>query len=277
MSEPDGPGPDGPETEPPFDAEPLWDDDDFAYEPRFSEIEQRLSAVEAVQTRPPMVMQFTCSFCNTSEEREIPEGPTQWPQVLQGIREEIRMCALLDMPHQRQLNPPPVDIRCEQSVCAGAMHGIRILHQEKLRRSHFSVALYGWVWELALGEGATTTRKIDPEKLAMIFEQRGLGRAEHVLAELEFLISPVVFCRVDSASGVSPVKRLLFLAWQRDMMVDAFALGEVLRQDLDDQGRQPLYGAHLSADVIDERHDRFANGIMERLKVLRDKLRQGPP
>jgi hypothetical protein len=209
---------------------------------RMDALEERLDYIH----RNPRRAVFTCGFCGTSEEREVPDRPTAWAEVLHGVREEIRTAALFDMPHQHMQGPAPMDLTLERDVVSGALAGLRLPFTDSLQRRHFVSAFFGWTWEIARLQPGVP----DLAKMAMEFEQRGRGRADMVLPELQRIASPWVAARADQLA----VERLLLLAWQRDMLYDALTLAGVLRLD-------------AGVDVAD---------VNAQLKVMREKLKAGP-
>jgi hypothetical protein len=212
-------------------------------EQRMDRLEQRVAA--GISPRTTLRAIFTCHYCGTSEERDVPDRPTAWVEVLQGVREEMRTCMQMDTPQQRQ-QPPPHDLQIEREVCAAAVLGIRHPCSDVVRRSHFFSHFFGWVWQIAREQEG----RPNLAEMAYQFEARGLGRVELVLPELQRLAGPWIPARCDHLS----IERLLALAWQRDMMYEAMALAGWLGQD-------------VGVDVAD---------IVARLKTLRDKLKHGP-
>ena len=96
-----------------------------ALELRMDKLENRIEQVATPRATQRAV--FVCHYCGTSEERDVPNHPTSWVEVLQGVREEVRMCALMDAPRVHG-QPPPHDMQVERELCAAAVLGLRPPH-----------------------------------------------------------------------------------------------------------------------------------------------------
>jgi hypothetical protein len=215
------------------------------FEVRLKEVESRVDDLDRVRTPAKPRVVFTCHYCGTSEERDMVDRPTAWAEVLQGVRDEIRTCALLDAPHA-QRHAPPFDQQCEREVAAGALLGLNPPYASRLKRAHFWSPFFGRVWEFARAHFP----RPNLEQVAMDFEKAHLGRADVVLPELEMLAGPYVAARADEGS----YQRVIDLAWQRDMLYDTLAIAGFLGQD-------------MGVDVDD---------LRQRILALRDKLKRGP-
>jgi hypothetical protein len=264
----------------PHDAPPAEPLDDIAppepelEEPQEDALARRVNRLEERLGQGRARAVFTCSHCQSTEDRELPpSSPTSYTELLYALREEIRMAALLDKPIDVRQKPPAFPA-LERSVVAALLAGLRPAHFQQLERQHFSVLLYGWIWELAQG----MTGAIDLRVLAAKFEARGLGRAETVHTELVRLGGP--FQPV--ASGEQHVAAIIDAAWKRRLLFDVSALADAMQGPspcTENEVRQALLDilgridAGPRGDIVQRELDRAAaqpdatDGARERARI----------
>lgn len=173
---------------------------------------------------PPAELVITCGACGATERRPV-QGRELGPALLAQVRSEVREAMMLDG-HAAGAEPPHCP-HTERALIAAALVGYWSEASNAVTGKHFISPFLGAVWDVTRQMYPRGTRP-ELHKIAARLEADGACRAEAAIPRLEELAGPGEFAANDPVT----VARLIELAAQRDLLLDALAFVEVIRANV---------------------------------------------